>query len=285
MPSSCARWLIPLGLASVLNGQPTPSADEVMAKAAANIERSAEARKRYVYEQALRMKLIGADQKIARQEQREYEVFPSATSTRKTLVRLTGSYRQGSSMVPYAKAGFRHGSLDLDGEIMDSMIESLVDDEKERDGVDLDLFPLRSAQIPYYRFVLRDNSEISGRAVYRIEFQPDLKKCRSANAYCPVWKGEALIDREDLFPVRMDTHLARGIPWWVRTTLGTNVRQAGFSIRYTRLSDGVWFPASYGTEFRLKAIWFYQRTIALSLDNRRFRKTSADSTIVFEPGP
>ena len=60
------------------------------------MEQGTEARKRYVYEQALRMKLIGADQKIARQEQREYEVFPSATGTRKTLVRLTGAYRQGS---------------------------------------------------------------------------------------------------------------------------------------------------------------------------------------------
>ncbi len=283
MPSRYVRYLIPCAFAFALRGQAPPAAAEIMAKAASNMERSTEARNRYLYEQALRMKLIQSDGKVARQEDREYEVLPTSSGTKKTLVRFAGSYRQGAGLVSYQEAKFRRGNLDLDGELMDSLIESLVDDKKSRDGVKLDLFPLRSAQIPYYRFTLRESSQVAGRAVYRIDFQPDLKKCKSGNADCPGWKGEALIDRQEFFPVRIDTHLAHGVPWWVRTALGSNVRQAGFSITYTRLSDGVWFPTSYGTEFRLRLFWSYRRTITLSLDNRRFRKTSADSTIVFEP--
>lgn len=277
--------LIPLLLPLVLSAQDGQSATGIMTTAVANMERSSEARKRYVYEQTLRMKLIGPDRKIAREEQREYEVLPSPSGTGKTLVRVAGSYRQGASMVSYDKLGFRRGTVDLDGELMDSLIEGLVDDEKSKDGIDLDLFPLRSKQVPFYRFMHRGDAAVSGRAVYRIEFQPDFKKCRSANVDCPVWRGEALVDRDELFPVRVDTHLARGVPLWVRTTLGTNFGQLGFSLRYIGVGDGVWFPASYGTEFKLRLFWFYRRTMALALENRRFRRASADSSINFDPAP
>jgi hypothetical protein len=35
----------------------------------------------------------------------------------------------------------------------------------------------------------------------------------------------------------------------------------GFAITYKRVADRVWFPATYGTEFQINALFFYKRTI------------------------
>ena len=42
-----------------------------------------------------------------------------------------------------------------------------------------------------------------------------------------------------------------------------------------------WFPATYGTEFKLNVLFFYKRTIALSLESSDFRRATADTTIEF----
>ena len=107
------------------------------------------------------------------------------------------------------------------------------------------------------------------------------------NSICQPWEGEVWVDAEELMPVRIETKLARGIPWAVRTFLGTNVQQLGFSITYARqaLPDGTaaWFPATYGTEFKLNVLFFFKRTLSLSLESFDFRRTGAESTIEFEP--
>ena len=64
--------------------------------------------------------------------------------------------------------------------------------------------------------------------------------------------------------------------------MGINLRQLGFSLNYQRVSDGVWFPATYGTEFRITVFWGYKRTITLSMENTDFRKTDAQSTVQFD---
>jgi hypothetical protein len=100
---------------------------------------------------------------------------------------------------------------------------------------------------------------------------------------CRPWKGEAWIDAEDHQPIRIVTQLAKGVPWGVRVFLGIDVRQLGFSISYQRVAANVWFPATYGTEFRVVVFWGYKRTITMSMENTDFRKTDAKSTIQFDP--
>ncbi len=48
---------------------------------------------------------------------------------------------------------------------------------------------------------------------------------------------------------------------------------------------GSGFPVSYGTEFHLRVLFGYARTIVMSLDNRDFRHASAESSIQFESEP
>lgn len=64
--------------------------------------------------------------------------------------------------------------------------------------------------------------------------------------------------------------------------MGINIRQLGFSLTYQRVAEGVWFPATYGTEFGVTLFWGYKRTITTSMENNDFRKTSAQAIVHFE---
>jgi hypothetical protein len=61
--------------------------------------------------------------------------------------------------------------------------------------------------------------------------------------------------------------------------LGTDVPGLGFNVEYRRFDDGVWFPVSFGTEFRLRAVFFINRDIIVSLENSGFRRASVESAI------
>jgi hypothetical protein len=64
--------------------------------------------------------------------------------------------------------------------------------------------------------------------------------------------------------------------------LGTNLRQTGFNITYHRVAENVWFPVSYGSEFRLDVLFGYKRVVTMALTSSGFQRTSAGSTIHFQ---
>jgi hypothetical protein len=140
---------------------------------------------------------------------------------------------------------------------------------------------------------MKGEMELQGRRTYRIGFEPVRKdscvhigKDQDEDNDCPTpWAGEAWIDAAELQPARIDTHLSRGVPWPVRAFFGTNLRQLGFSITYKHVADGVWFPATYGTEFRIDLLFFYKRTITMNLESSGFQKTESSSTIEYYPAP
>ena len=175
------------------------------------------------------------------------------------------------------------------------LIGGLANIKNSRDGIPPQLFPLSAGELPYYRFTLKGETTVKGRRAYDITFAPEEHNRFCINIeggkedadsgtnapehICRPWKGEAWIDAEDYQPVRIDTQLAKGVPWGVRVFMGINLRQLGFSLNYQRVADGVWFPATYGTEFRITVFWGYKRTITLSMENTDFRKTDAQSTV------
>src|SRR5262249_36652317 len=139
------------------------------------------------------------------------------------------------------------------------------------------LFPLASKDLQYYKFTMKGRTEVQGRPAYQVGFEPAIRelcvgigakdKCMSRP-----WKGEAWVDAAEFQPVRIVTELATQIPWGVRVFLGTNLRQTGFSITYRRVAENMWFPATYGTEFRLNVLWGYRRTVTLSVESSEFQK-------------
>ena len=144
--------------------------------------------------------------------------------------------------------------------------------EKTKDGLAAGLFPLTSKQQERYQFKLLGDQTLNGRNVYRIRFQPKDKSDID-------WAGEASIDKEDFQPVTIFTKLSRKIPFLIRTALGTNLPGVGFGVTYRKQADGVWFPSTFGTEFRLRALFFINRDISVSLMNTDFEHTHVDSTI------
>lgn len=96
------------------------------------------------------------------------------------------------------------------------------------------------------------------------------------------WAGEALVSREDFEPVQVATKLAHGVPFLVRTALGTNIHGLGFTVTYSKFDEGVWFPVSYGAEFDFRVVFVFSRKVSVSLANSEFKRTSADSSVSFQ---
>jgi hypothetical protein len=72
------------------------------------------------------------------------------------------------------------------------------------------------------------------------------------------------------------------LPLLVRTVLGTNLPGLGFTVQYRKFDDGVWFPVSYGTEFRIRAVFVYSRQVSISMVNSDFRHADVKSTVAFD---
>jgi hypothetical protein len=284
MRGSFVIFAVPL-CAGILHAQ---DAAEIMAKVAANVEKAADARKQYVYRQLVRSSLNRGNGEVARREKREYTAIPNETRTEKKLESFHGEYRKGKQMIPYSDPSFRYKGTDIDGDLIGDLSDGLVNDKHSRDGIPRSLFPIDPSTVSHYHFSIAGETEHQGRGVWRIAFDPVQKEnCvhvgSDENDECgnAAWKGEAWIDREELQPVRIETHLAFNIPWGVRVFLGTNLKQTGFSITYIRVAENVWFPATYGTEFWVNVLWGYRRTIILSMESSGFRKTDVSSAIQF----
>ena len=279
-------------LAVVLAAQVSVAADNedpatIMARVAANVEKATDERMRYVYRQLVRSSLVRSNGQTARKERREYSVAPGPKNTEKKLTSFSGEYRKGKEMVPYSEPGFKYKELDIDGELFSDLTEDLVNSKESRDGIPHRLFPLRTKALDSYTFTWKGETVEKDRRIYQIGFEPSAKRCEGHRDDCDeMWAGDAWIDAEELQPVRIQTRLTFKMPWGVRVFLGTNLRQTGFSIRYARVAPNVWFPVSYGTEFRLDVLWRYKRTITLSLESDGFRRTDVKSDIQYgEPTP
>lgn len=271
----------------------------IMKKMAENTAAATEARRQYVYRQRIRAGLLHSNGQVVCRETREYTVVPQAKTTKKKLESFHGECREGKDMVPYAQPGEIQPGLQEKGttvevtgrESIAGLVAGLADNPKSRDGIPRQLFPLSSEELASYRFKLKGETTIQGRRAYDITFAPFIGKGNcvvgedTENSHaieCRPWKGEVWVDAEDYQPIRIDTELAKGIPWGVRVFMGINLRQLGFSLTYRRAAEGVWFPATYGTEFRVTVFWGYKRTITMSMENSDFRKTDAQSTIEFD---
>jgi hypothetical protein len=54
----------------------------------------------------------------------------------------------------------------------------------------------------------------------------------------------------------------------------------GFTVVYAPQPDGLWFPVSFGTEFKLHVLFLFSREIIINAQNSDFEKTHVNSKIV-----
>jgi hypothetical protein len=258
--------------------------ESIMARVAENQDHALELRSAYVYNQDVLIRFFRGNGKLAREEYREYTVTPGPKDTAKTLLSFHGKYEKSGRYIEYKEPGYEYKDLDIDGALMDSLADDLTHDKQSRDGIALDLFPLTSKSQAGYRFTLEKKEEYRGREVFRISFQPALMDDDHVFDETP-WAGLILVDAVEYQPVMVTTHLAKGLPFLVKTVLGTNVRGLGFKISYEKQGDRLWFPVNYGGEFEVKAVFFYKRKVAIALRNSGFQHAQVDTRVTFGDSP
>jgi hypothetical protein len=249
----------------------TPSIDEIMARVAANQDKSVEARKQFVYRQEELVAIRFANGKTACQAKREYTITPNARGIQRQLVKaegITGHCDDDSRKSLTAKPE------------ADATEGLTVSFGRSDDGIPRDLFPLTAREQRHYEYRMEGTENYRGRPVYRVSFHPNHQHDADGDEGC--WKGEALIDAAEFQPVMVVTDLAEKVPLAVRVLLGTNVKGVGFSVSYQRVADGVWFPASFGGEFKLNVLFFYRRSVSINVKNSDFKRTDVNSNVAFD---
>ena len=317
-PGLISALLLSACLASAQNTSPAagqlPSAESVMARVATNQDAAAADRARYVYVQHAKM-LSRRGKTILCQEITDYRFTPSSDGTREDLIKVDGQYLKNHKYLTYTKLLPRDdekpketdkakeqsanktadgkekkdkkkdkdpifdpnsdGTIDRD--LVENMRWNLIHD-KSKDGINAHLFPLATKEQANYTFRMIGRERLNDRDVYHITFRPKKKDDFG-------WSGDAYIDTTAYQPVLITTAMARKIPFAVRTLLGTNVPGLGFTVRYAPQPDGVWFPVSFSTEFKLHVLYFFHRQVILDAENRDFEKTHVTSRIVGEATP
>ena len=279
---------------------PDPSAATIMARVVANQDHSDAERLHYVYLQHARV-ASRKGQTLRCEEITDSRVTPTEHGSHQQLLHLDGRLLQKHQYLTYHQLPTNkdgsptnetsdHDSIhievgdgDTDRNLVESMRSSLTDsgttpDSDSKDGLASDLFPLTSKTQANYQFQLAGHERINGRDTFHITFGPKDKNDIT-------WKGDAYIDTTAYQPVVVRTTMARKLPFAVRTLLGTSLPGLGFTVIYAPQPDGVWFPVSFGTEFKLKVLFFFSREITISAENRDFVKTHVTSRILTTPTP
>lgn len=244
-----------------------PPLEEMLAKIAESQETAQAAREKIVYTQFVHAKLIRTNGKLAREEKRTYIVTPSAKGFERKLEKFEGWYEKGGQMIPYSEPGFEYKDIDIDGDLIDDLIDDWTGDSETRDGVDKDFFPLTAENQKKYSF--------RSTGPFQLAFAPRDKRSQ--------WKGDIFLDPVTLQPKSMQSTFAQKVPTAVKIILGVNIRQLGYSVNYAKTIDDLWFPVSAGTEFHIRVLFRYARTVTLSMTNSDFRRASAESTVTFDP--
>ena len=273
-------WFVLTGGLALVEPQASEPVESIMGRVAENQDRTLELRSAFVYNQDVLIRFFRGNGKLAREESREYAVTPGPKDTTKTLLNFRGKYEKGGRYIEYTKPGYEYKDLDIDGALMESLADDLTHDKGSRDGIAVDLFPLTSKSQAGYRFALEGKEEYRGREVFRISFKPAVMDDEHVFEETP-WAGLILVDALEYQPVLVTTRLAKGLPFLVKTVLGTNLRGLGFKVSYERQDDGLWFPVNYGGEFEVKAVFFYKRKMAVALRNFGFRHVRVDTQVTF----
>jgi hypothetical protein len=269
------------------NSEPLPTAEAIMARVAANQDQAEAARANYVYVQHAKM-VSRRGGTVMCEEFTDYRVTPSSDGSHEELLKLEGRQLSNHKYVPYTALSPDQGKTKVEND-EDSLSISIGDEntdrdlvehlrwnlmhDKSKDGLNAHLFPLTSKAQAEYLFRMVGRERLNGRDVFHISFRP-----RDKDEFG--WKGDAYIDTNAFQPVLVTTGMARKVPFAVRTFLGTNLPGLGFTITYAPQPDGVWFPVTFSTEFKIHVLFFFRREIILDAQNREFEKTHVTSRIV-----
>ena len=289
-----------------------PSPESVMTRVGENQDRAEAERAHYVYVQHAKMVSRHGDS-LKCEEVTEYRMTPSSDGSVEQLLKVEGRYLKDHKYLTYTKLLPRdedkpkesdedkgkaankeekkkekgdtpkkdqdptfdpNSDETIDRDLVENIRWNLIHD-KSKDGISAHLFPLTTKDQADYTFRMTGRERMNGRDVFHITFRPKKKDDFG-------WSGDAYVDTEAYEPVLITTGMARKIPFAVRTLLGTNLPGLGFTVTYAPQADGVWFPVTFSTEFKIHVLFFFNREVILDAQNRDFEKTHVTSKIVGE---
>jgi hypothetical protein len=289
-----------------------PSAESIMARVAANQDQAEAERGHYVYVQHSKM-ASRRGKTVQCEEITDYRITPTTDGSEEQLLDVDGRYLKNHKYVTITKllprdedkpkdAGKDQGKDDqgdksafkgkknekdptfdpnsdetIDRDIVENIRYGLIHD-KSKDGISAHLFPLTSKDQADYVFRMVGRERLNEHDIYHITFRPKDKDDFG-------WSGDAYIDTTAYEPVVITTGMSRKIPFAVRTLLGTSFPGLGFTVAYAPQQDGVWFPVTFSTEFKIHVLFFFNREIILDAQNRDFEKTHVTSRIVGDATP
>ena len=294
--------------------QALPTAESVMARVAVNQDQAEAERAHYVYVQHAKM-ASRRGKTIMCEEVTDYRFTPSSDGSKEDLLKVDGRYLKNHQYLTLTgllprdedkpkgadqpkpedkakqdkhsdkkdKSKDKDPTFDpnsdetIDRDIVENIRWNLIHD-KSKDGINAHLFPLTSKDQAGYAFRMVGRERLNGRDVFHLTFRPKKKDDFG-------WSGDAYIDTTAYQPVLVTTGMARKIPFAVRTLLGTNVPGLGFTVTYAPQPDGVWFPVTFSTEFKIHVLYFFHRQVILNAENRDFEKTHVTSRILSDATP
>jgi hypothetical protein len=270
--------LLPVALLSILPFAlaQDPSVGQIMARVAENQTRAQDLRRAYIYNQKVVARFHRTNGKLAREEKLEFVVTPTPGGIEKKLAHFEGKYERNGQFISYDEPGKQYKNIDVDGDLIQDMVNDMTGDKESKDGIGHDLFPLTASEQAKYIFTLEGKDVYRGRNIYRISFRP---KPHEEDAD---WKGEALIDVGECQPLLVSTRFATHIPVAVKVLLGTDIKGLGFAVSYEKFDDGLWFPVSYGGEFHVRVVFFYSRNMSISMVNTGFTRAKVSSRIAYD---
>lgn len=253
--------LIPVGVAA-------QTADEIMARVAENQTRAEAARTSYVYHENLLVRLKRSNGKLAREENRDYTVTPTESGVKREMVHFAGKYGVDGKEFPFTEPVYRYKGTDIDADVAKGLADHFGKGAGQgKDGLVGDMFPLTEKGQRGYAFHLEGRERINDVDVFRVTFK------QASKEEGRVWAGEALIDAAEYEPVLVTMHVAKSMPMAAKILAGTDFGQVGFKVTYRKFAEGLWFPASYGGELRVRAAFVYGRRISIGAINSDFKHT------------
>jgi hypothetical protein len=275
-----------------------PTAEAIMARVGANQDQAEAERAKYIYVQHARM-VSRRGGTVMCEEITNYRMTPSSDGSHEELLNLDGRQLTNHKYVAYHALTQEQADTEtkdapqkdedpgtiritvsdenMDRDLVEHMRSNLIHD-KSKDGISAHLFPLTSKDQSGYVFHVVGRERLNDRDAFHVSFRPKDKDDFG-------WSGDAFIDTTAFQPVLITTAMARKIPFAVRTLLGTNLPGLGFTVAYAPQPDGVWFPVTFSTEFKINVLFFFHREIILDAQNREFEKTHVTSRIVGEATP
>ena len=192
---------------------PVLTADQIMARVAANQDRSEALRKQFVYRQHIHILTHKPGGKLLREETTDYDVTPLPDGTEKKLKTLNGRYLLKGKYQDFTGEPVPD-SDSLDGGLIKDFRDDLSN-EKSKDGLGKDLFPLTSGEQKNYQFTLLGQETQEGRNVFTLGFVPRTRTTSLGRAR-PISTPPSLSQCASLRSCRVAFH-SWSAPCWERT--------------------------------------------------------------------